>query len=280
MQSSLPSPYDYLDYRRFLTTWFEHKKLANPAFSHRLFARLAGQNSSSLLHHVMAGTRNLTPAATESFIKAMSLRAGEAQFFRLLVELDQAKETDVRNRVWDQISATRRFREARSNELSAFDYLSNWYIPAIRELASRPDFQPDPDWVADTLRPRISAAEARKALDTLQRLGLLVEAEGTLVPAEASVATPTEVAGLAFRNYHRGMLERAADAIETFPGSERHLLAVTVGVPASLLPVLKAEANSFLERMMHLCDASTDDNDQVMQMNLQIFPLSSRREEP
>lgn len=280
MQSSLPSPYDFLDYRQFLSTWFEQKKLANPAFSHRLFARLAGQNSSSLLHHVIAGTRNLTAPAMESFIKAMSLRAGEAQFFRLLVELDQAKETDVRNRAWEQISATRRFREARAVDLSAFDYLSNWFIPAIRELATRPDFQPDPAWVADHLRPKITTAEARKALDTLLRLKLLLEDEGTLVPAEASVATPTEVAGLAFRNYHRGMLERASEAIETFPGSERHLLAVTVGVPAALLPVLKAESNAFLERMMHLCDASTEDNDQVMQMNLQIFPLSTRREEP
>ena len=50
---SAPSPYDYLDYRAFLGAWFEHKKQANPRFSHRMFARMAGQKSPSLLHHVL-----------------------------------------------------------------------------------------------------------------------------------------------------------------------------------------------------------------------------------
>ncbi|MCB9679584.1 MAG: TIGR02147 family protein [Alphaproteobacteria bacterium] len=278
---SLPSPYDYLDYRRYLAEWFAKKKEANPRFSHRLFARRAGQQSPSLLHHVIEGRRNLTPQTTEGFVTALGLRAGEARFFRLLVDLDQSREPEARNRAWDEISATRRFREARSIERGAFDYLSNWALPAIRELAARSDFQPDPEWVADNLRPRIQPRDAAAGLKTLVELGMLVEdGEGGLVPAEASVATPPEVAGLAVRNYHRGMLERAAEAIELFPGSERHLLAVTVGVPESLLPVLKEESNAFLRRMMDLCDSSTEDVDRVMQMNLQIFPLSSRREGP
>lgn len=280
MQKPLPSPYDYLDYRRYLADWFAAKKEANPRFSHRLFARRSGQKNPSLLHHVIEGRRNLTHRTTEAFIQGLSLRAGEAQFFRLLVDLDQARHADERNHAWDQISATRRFREARRIDRGAFEYLSNWALPTIRELARRPDFRPDPSWIADQLRPRITTAEARRAVGILEDLGLLVEQEGTLVAAEASVATPPEVSRLAVLNYHRGMLQRASEAIERFPGTERHLIAVTVGMPASLLPVLKAEANAFLERMMHLCDASTEDTDQIMQMNLQIFPLTAPREEP
>lgn len=75
-------------------------------------------------------------------------------------------------------------------------------------------------------------------------------------------------------------MARASEAIDRFEGSERHLISVTVGVPESLLPTLKAEANAFLERMMHLCDASAEDPDRVMQMNLQLFPLTAPREEP
>lgn len=276
----LPSPYEFLDYRRYLAAWFEKKKEQNTRFSHRLFARLAEQKSPSLLHHVIEGRRNLTAQTTESFIKALSLRAGEAQFFRLLVELDQARDADARNKAWDQISATRRFREARRIDRGAFEYLSNWALPAIRELARRSDFRPDPAWIADQLRPRITTAEAADAIKILVDLGLLVQSDDTLVAAEASVATPPEVTSLAVQNYHRGMLERATESIERFPGDERHLLAVTVGVPDSLLPILKAESNAFLERMMHLCDSSTDDTDRIFQMNLQIFPLSSRREDP
>lgn len=279
MQKSLPSPYDYLDYRRYLADWFQAKKVANPRFSHRLFARKAGQKNPSLLHHVMEGRRNLTEATTEAFVTALGLRAGEAQFFGLLIALDQAKHADARNEAWEQISATRRFREARRIDHSAFEYLSNWALPAVRELARRSDFRADPAWIGDQLRPRITPAEAAKALEVLQALGLLIEDEGDWVTAEASVATPPEITRLAVLNYHRGMLERASEAIERFPGTERHLIAVTVGMPESLLPTLKAEANAFLERMMHLCDSATEDTDRIMQMNLQIFPLSAAREE-
>lgn len=275
-----PSPYDYLNYRSFLSQWFAYKKSSNPRFSYRLFARLAGQKSSSLLHHVINGERNLTPATLEGVVQALKLRAGEAQFFRLLVELDQAADEAARNAAWEKISTTRRFREARPIERAAVEYLSNWSLPAIRELASRADFRPDPVWVGQALRPPISPAAAEQALHTLLELGFLVQEGESLVPAEASLATPAEVQGMAYRNYHRVMLERASASIDAFAPEERHLLAVTVGVPASLMPTLKAESTAFMQRLMHLCDASEQDADQVLQLNLQIFPLSDTREDP
>jgi uncharacterized protein (TIGR02147 family) len=277
---STPSIYDYLDHRRFLAEWFRAKKRENPRYSYRLFARKAGQRSPSLLHHIIEGERNLTSATTESFIEAIGLTGPDAQFFRLLVDLDQAKTSEERNLVWEKIASTRRFREARRIEGASFEYLSNWYVPAIRELAQRPDFVADADWIAQTLRPKIPAKKAKAALDLLKTLGMLIEdADGLLIPAEASVVTPPEVVHLAVENYHRGMLERAADSINGFPAAERHLIAITVAAPEALVPRMKEEANAFLERMMNLCDDSSADADRVYQLNLQLFPLSSSRED-
>jgi uncharacterized protein (TIGR02147 family) len=278
MENGPPNLFEHLDYRAWLGAWFTWKKSVNPNYSYRLFAKKAGDQSPSLLHHVIEGKRNLTPATTQAFIEALGLRPDEAQFFRLLVELHQAKDPEGRNAAWEQISATRRFREARHIDGAAFEYLSNWTLPAIRELAQRPDFVADPEWIAETLRPRIKPAQARKALDQLLALGLLAADEaGTLRPTDASVTTPREVTGLAVHNYHQGMIARAAESITTFEPAERHLIAITVSVPVSMIPKLKAEANAFLERMMHLCDSAEEDADQVMQMNLQLFPLSARR---
>jgi len=278
---SLPTPYDYLDYRRFLAEWFKAKKKANPRYSYRLFARQANQRSPSLLHHIIEGKRNLTAATTEAFVGAMKLRAGEARFFQLLVELDQAKTPEQRNEVWESIASTRRFRDARQVEGASFAYLSTWYLPAIRELVQRPDFVDDPDWIAQTLRPRISAKEATEALATLTDLGMLVRDEhGLLTLAEDTVVTPPEVVSkLAVRNYHVGMLARAAESIDTFEPEERHLVAITVAAPEALMARMKDEANAFLERMMNLCDDAGDDADRVYQMNVQLFPLTDRRDD-
>ena len=273
-----PNIHSYLDYRRFLRDWFEAKKQSNPRFSYRGFARKAGQKSPSLLHHVMDGKRNLTPSTTEAFAKAMQLKVNEAAFFAHLVHLDQAKTSSERNSAWVLISETRHFREARHIEGEGFRYLSHWYYPAIRELAHRPDFQADPEWIAANLRPTISVKDARRALDSLLSMQLLVEEDGATRPAEASVVTPHEVTGLAVHNYHQGMLQRASESIDGFDPEERHLGAVTVAVPESLVARLKEEVAAFQERLLNLCDNADEPADVVYQMNLQLFPLSSHRE--
>jgi len=272
-----PDVFAYLDYRTFLRDWFEARKASNPRFSHRLFARLAGHRSPSQLLLVIQSKRNLTPESTDAYCRAMGLGLQDAAFFRALVQLDQAKTDAERNEAWAQISASRRFLRARSIEGRGFEALSTWYMPAVRELAQRPDFRPDPAWIARAIRPRIKPAEAKRALTVLLELGLLVEdGDGNVVVGEATYATPHEVAGLAVHNYHRGMLERAVDSIDGSDPAERHLCAVTAAVPESLLPKLKAELDAVQERLLDLCDGALEAaaGERVVQLSLAMFPLS------
>jgi uncharacterized protein (TIGR02147 family) len=238
----MPAPdlYTYLDYRAYLSDWFDARKAANPRFSHRAFARKAAQRSPSLLLHVIDRKRNLTPTTLEGFARAVGLKGDDLAYFAALVQLDQGDTPDERNRAWEFVRATRRFREARQLEGDGFAYLSHWRHPAIRELASCAGFRPDAEWIAQTLRPAVSVEEAGESLDLLFRLGLLVrEPDGTVRPCDVSVVTPHEVAGLAALNYHRGMLERAREALATTPAAERHFCAVTVAIPDAMLPALR-----------------------------------------
>lgn len=280
MSAPAPDLFRYLDHRAFLADWFAWKKATNPRYSYRAFARMAGQRSPSLLLLVTQGKRNLTANTTAAFAGAMGLDADEAAFFTLLVQLDGAATDDERNALFRRISATRRFQAARSIEGSGFRYLYHWYIPAVRELAGCPGFDPDPAWIARTLCPRITVEQARRAMDVLRQLGMLtLDESGGVQLHDVSIVTPHEVAGLAVHNYHKGMLERARDAIEGFPPAERQLGAVTVRVPAARLPELKAAVTAFQDQFLDMADemAATAEDDEalrVMQLNLQLFPLS------
>ncbi len=269
-----PDLYDYISYRRYLGDWFASRKTADRRYSHRVFARRAGIRSPSLLNEVIKGNRNLTPTVAQGFIRAIGMTHGQATFFEALVQLDQAETAEARNEAWERVSASRRFRQARPLDGSTVRYLSNWYYPAIRELALREDFEADARWISKELWPNITLAQARDALATLVELGLLAEQDGRLRPTETSVVTPHEVAGLAAHNYHREMIRRADDALEGVDPEERHFCAVTVGIPASLVPTLKDELNAFQERLLDLCDAHADQAEQVYQVNLHLLPLS------
>lgn len=275
-----PDLYRYLSYRDWLRDWFDAQKQADRRFSHRLFARRAGVRSPSLLSEVISGKRNLTAATLEGFVQACRLTHREAGFFADLVAFDQADTDDARNEAWERIAARRRFQEARPLEGAMVAYLSNWFIPATRELALLPGFEADPAWVARTLRPAITEAQARDALHTLTTLGMLApDAGGVLRPVDVSVSTPHEVSGLAAHNYHRQMLQRASEGIEAFDPDERHLAGATVAIPVDLVDRLKEELGHAARRLMHLCDEQADRAERVYQLHLSLVPLSAAPDE-
>ena len=275
----VPSVFGYLDFRAFLRDWFDAKKTKNPRFSHRMFARKADQKSPSALLAVIEGKRNLTPQSSDGFVKALALDGDESAFFLALVRMQCAEDADTRDQALAQVRATRRFRDARRLEGGALEYLARWYYPAVRELATCAQFRDDAAWISSMLRPPITEAQASEALRVLLELGLIARgADGKVRAAETSLVTPHEVAGLAARQYHLAMIERARESL-SFPSKDRHLLGVTVAVPADMLPALKRELDRFQERVLELCDSATEPRGVVLQLNLQLFPLSMNWEE-
>jgi uncharacterized protein (TIGR02147 family) len=106
-----PELYEYLDYRAFLADWFAWRKAGNARFSHRLFARRAGQKSPSLLLSVTAGRRNLTRTTAAAFAGAMGLDQERAEFFWNLVEFDRGRGPD-REAAWARLCSHAGFRAA------------------------------------------------------------------------------------------------------------------------------------------------------------------------
>jgi hypothetical protein len=48
-----------------------------------------------------------------------------------------------------------------------------------------------------------------------------------------------------------------------------------VAIAPELLPRLKRELDQMQERILDLCDSSTQDRTQVLQVNLNLFPLTA-----
>jgi uncharacterized protein (TIGR02147 family) len=272
--------YDFLDYRAYLRAYYEAAKRSRPSFSFRLFSKLAGLRSPNFLKLVMDGERNLGPESIERFADALGLGAPEAEFFGDLVAFSQAETIADKNRAFERISASRRFRQARRIDGELFLYLSHWYNPAIRELAARDDFQEDPRWIAGQLLPRITPSEAAEAMKLLLSLGLLVrdDASGRVLRGEPTLTTEHEVRSLGAAAFHRQMLERAAQSIDVVPREQRDLCALTVCVSAETAAVVKQRIHEFREALTELCDSDAHGR-VVYQLNVQWFPLSLSKED-
>lgn len=268
------SVFEFTDFRKYLAAHYAAEKARRPSFSYRAFARRAGFSSPNFLKLVIDGQRNIGKESVPSFARALGLSAEEGTFFADLVAFGQAATIEEKNRHFERIAASRRFRAARRIDGALFEYLSQWWSPAIREMAARPDFRDDPAWIAAELRPRIRTADAKRALRTLETLGLLVrDHKGKLVRGEPTLTTGHEVQSVAVVNYHRQMLERAAEAIEAQPSARREFAAVTVCIKAETVADLKARVQRFCEEVLERCDRDQEP-EMVYQVNVQLFALA------
>lgn len=274
MDNWKPNIFEYLDYREYLRDYYEAGKEHVSGFSYRYLARQAGFSSPNFFKLVMDGDRNLSADSVEKFAKALKLDGKEKRFFADLVAFEQADDVDIKNAAFENLAASQRFRQARRIDSSMFRYLSRWYNLAIRELAARPDFRDDPEWIARQLSPSVPPEDVAESLELLFEMELLVRDEhGEITRGEPSLTTGHEVGSLAIGNYHRQMLERAAESIENVPSELRDINTLTVCIDPANVDELKERIHGFRETLLDICDR--DENPQtVYQINFQLFPLS------
>lgn len=275
MESSSPlGVYAYLDYRAYLRDYYAAKKAASRGFSFRSFSKRAGVSAPNYLKLVIEGKRSLSPKMAERFAHACGLDTEASRFFVHLVTFNQAKTTSERARAYDKLTAFQSYRQAHKLEIAHAAYYTDWFMPAIRELAASRQFRDDPEWIADQLVPRITPLQAQRALETLIELGLLVRSSsGRLEQADMLVSTGPEARGLHIVAFHRAMTQRAMESIDLVPAPERDISSLTLCVGRGGLKVLKERLQRVRRELLELSALETEP-EQVVQLNFQLFPLS------
>lgn len=268
------SVYRYLDYRAFLRDYYVEGKTRG--LSYRSISRRAGVKSSNYFKLIIDGQRNLTDQMAVKFGAAVGLEGTALDFFCDLVRFEQAKTTSARAAAYERLSSFRRYREIRHLDVAQADYHSKWFIPAVRELSQLKSFVPEPQWICEILRPKIKLSEAKRALQVLLELGLLVEAEeGGVKPADSLVTTGAETRNVHVVNYHRSMIRMGAESMDRFAAVERDISGLTLTVGAGGVKALKERLARFRRELLELSELEKNP-EQVVQINVQPFPLSCR----
>jgi len=273
-QESPVDVYGYLDYRAFLRDFYAAKKAKSRAFSYRSFSKRAGVASPNYLKLVVEGQRSLSVKMAEKFAQACGLDTDASRYFVHLVAFNQAKTSPERSLHYGKLTSFQHYRQAHKLEIAHAAYYSDWFMPAIRELAAARDFRADPEWIADQLIPNIAPLQAARALETLIELGLLVKDDaGRLVQADALLSTGAETRGLHIAAFHRAMTQRAIESIDLVPAQDRDISSLTLCLSRGGLRAFKERIQRMRRELLELSALETEP-EQVVQINFQLFPLS------
>jgi uncharacterized protein (TIGR02147 family) len=274
LPSTTVDVFGYLDHRAYLADYFAHKQ--RRGLTYRGFSRRVGLGAPNYLKQIIDGHKRLSGKMAARFAQACGLSGDSAEYFCALVAFNHASNMEERNESFEALSAFRRYRAAHPLSLAQAAYYSNGYLPAIRELVVSPYFREDPVWIGRTLRPAIKPGEAKRAIATLLVLGLLArDPNGKLVQSHAVVSTGAQTRGLHIANYHAEMMQRATASMDLIPAAERDISALTMCVGDDALGKIKQRLQAFRRELIAIAEASTT-RTQVVQLNLQLFPLSHR----
>ena len=274
-----PDVFEHRDYRGYLRAFYGHRKRSEYGFSLRAFSRYAGLRSSNYLKLVMDGDRNLSPEMAVRFAQACGLRGEAADYFCELVAFNQAKTAAERERAYARVRRFRGYRRVHKLDRAQEAYHSHWYIPAVRELVTSAEFREDSRWIARALSPAISPREAQQALDVLLELELLRrDDDGELVQSELLVETPAGPLSHHVVSFHRAMMARATDALDRVPREEREIASLTLCLSQARMDELKTELQRIREELLQRYQSDAEST-RVVQVNLQMFPLSAAGED-
>jgi uncharacterized protein (TIGR02147 family) len=271
-----PNIFDYTDYRAYLGDLFQFRKQKDSYFSYRYFSGKAGFSSPNFLKLVIDGKRNLTNVSLAKIAKGFGFLKQEREFFENLVFMNQAKDHEEKNYYMKKVMSIKGYTKVRKIEKRSYEYFSKWYNVAVREIVMFGGRDFTPEQVAETITPKITPKEAEGAINLLMELGLIKkDKDGLWEQSDPALSTGPEVKSLAVANFHREMLKLATDSIERYPSNERDISALTLRVNSASMAEIKRRIIQFRKELLEFA-LGEEKPDQVIQVNLQAFPLTKK----
>lgn len=261
------------DYPALIRALFEAAKEAEPGFTLQRAADVAGYRSRQWLKSLMDGGKNLSARGVEAVAAVFGLTPSEEEHLRLLYVERHGPTEQARLDAARELGAREHVRRGARFGAEVTEYLSSWHLPAIREMALLRGFRARVDWVRARLLGDFTRAEVQHAIGRLLHHGLWRRRERGDVAYGDWYATGHEFPHDAGATYHRAMLQRAVEAIDTIASDARHINGLTVALPADRLPALKERVNAFIEQVEAEAQAlAPDQPDTVYQLEVAIFP--------
>jgi uncharacterized protein (TIGR02147 family) len=262
-----PSISEYAEPNEYVRDMIRYRKQTEAGFSvHRATEGLR-RVSPALVSLVVQKKRNLTIDRVEEFSRLLNLNASEKLFFRN----------------WIGGMADKDFLESTatgspSRKIASTSILNDWINLYVKDFFQLPSVQKDPSLIEKQLRSVASAKRVRKAIEFLLREGHLRKTlQGSIVIDTTLSVTDPGVPNRKIRQFHKGALTLARQAIDLYNSQER--LANTLIVPldqkryAEIIQLF----NDFAERLQEFA-ADSGDGNRLYQVLINLSPVGGKIE--
>jgi uncharacterized protein (TIGR02147 family) len=259
--SEYSNPADYIrDMIRF-------RKETEAGFSVLQASRSLRRVSPALVSLVIQKKRNLTLDRADEFARLLDLNVTEKFFFRQWVSGMDGKD----------------FLEShsspRSRKIASTSILSDWINLYVKDLFLIPAVQKDPSLVEKLLLSVATPQRVKKAISFLLREGHLRRTlEGTIVIDTTLSVTDPGVPSRKIRQFHKGALMVARQAIDLYSTQERLANTFLIALDDKRHQELRQLFNEFAARLQDFAASETPGANRLYQVLLNLSPVGGKQE--
>jgi len=266
------SIFDAASVNDFLRRELDRRLGGNPRYSMRAFARHLGMSPGEL-SEVLREKRPISARACQKVARALSL--SPAEFKHLLVLATTTGAAAARAGESVPLKTTLVTAQAHRLDEDRFRLVSDWWCFAILNLLDLEEVR----WTSAELAERfgITVLQAQSTMERLERLGLVRKnGHERAVATNDFVEHLTEVSSEAIRRYHRALLEKAIEALDTHDRDERDVTGIGFAVDRRELKSIAREIAEFQDQLIAKYGRKRRGRkfDSVYQLETALFRLS------
>lgn len=267
---SLVNIFDYTDYREFLLANFRARQGRRREYSIRQFSQALGLRPTAL-SDVLGRRYGISAKTALGISSALELSAEQSAYLICLVEIEHSRsaslKNDARRRLKRILAKSQNYSQLNEASLSL---LESWRFPAILEMISILGATATSAAIAQSLG--LKRAVVEKDLKRLLEIGA-IEAEGPAWIRRTSYAIgESPVPQATIRSFHKQILTKATDAIESQKISERKFLSSVFSFDVAKIEEARAELELLHRQFISKYEAK-ENPDSVYAVSLQLFRL-------
>jgi uncharacterized protein (TIGR02147 family) len=270
-----PKVFAFLNYREFLLAFYNHRKSVKPSFSYRVFSRLAKMPTSTYMHMIIKGKRDLTPSKAKAVATACRLTPDESKYFSAIVNWNQCTDEDSKRALWEHVLKSASKDPVFEFNQSHLRLLTKWSTVAIMELIRLQDFQFDSHWIQKRFCHSISEKEINEAIKTLMDLNLVTMNGGRLEVTNKLMLFKKGMPSATTKQVQHEIVKMGLDAIDNVDVNDREISTATLSIRKEKLPLFKEEMRKFQLHLVHQL-ANDNEPDEIYELAVLLFPLTKR----
>ncbi len=267
--------YQFTNFQEYLRAWLEEQKSAGKKHSFESLARQLGMKSKGHIHRIFNDpSMPLTPRIMVKIADLLGVGGDERAYFEAMVAFNRATGLDERRLYLSRMGRLSGGSKAMKLDSSACSYLSEWFLPVLREAVCMPFFSKEMKIMAKLFHPQLTETQVRRGIEHLLNLKLIVRnAQGGYAPTNAYVHAGSEIETVLLSSFQQQMLKLGSTALDEMPPSKREISTLTFSFPQSRFLTIKKALRKLQNELALEIIKEAEPGDTVYQFNMQCFPV-------